>query len=217
MLPNAMFCWQCGVPHPRNPTPSPGKATSRAPAPRGGDPSDDDDDGDDEFIEGEEEDESEGEDDPEVDPLVTEPPFCTNCGTQFAVSPGSNFCRVCGAVRPADETFSAAAAAPLGAGSRRHGAAPSGASGSGGHSAELPFGLPREADRNSTKASTATRQVRESKLVKQREITHFKLPLLAGDAAEQRGWINGYLAYMRRFDATQEDFLFKWSNKYPLS
>ena len=49
--------------------------------------------------------------------------------------------------------------------------------------------------------------------MKQREVQHFKLPLLAGDAAEQRGWINGYLAYMRRFDATTDDSLWHWANK----
>jgi len=49
--------------------------------------------------------------------------------------------------------------------------------------------------------------------VKQREVQHFKVPTLAGDAAEQRGWINGYLAYMRRFDATTTDSLWHWANR----
>ena len=65
----------------------------------------------------------------------------------------------------------------------------------------------------SARASTATKQLREARLVKQREIQHFKLPLLAGDAAEQRGWVNGYLAYMRRFDATVDDSLWHWANR----
>ena len=67
--------------------------------------------------------------------------------------------------------------------------------------------------RGSIGASTATRQLREAKLVKQREVQHFKVPTLAGDAAEQRGWINGHLAYMRRFDATTTDSLWHWANK----
>ena len=36
--------------------------------------------------------------------------------------------------------------------------------------------------------------MKESKLVKQREMQNFKLPLLAGSASEQRGWIHSFLA-----------------------
>ena len=136
-----------------------------------------------------------------------------HCGTQFPAGAGFNFCRLCGAPKPAD-TPRAAAAVPKGAGGMGSGGAHSGASGSGGNPGEAsPYNAPREPEQHSTKASTTTRRLRESKLVKQREVQHYKLPLLAGDAAEQRGWINAYLAYMRRFDATTEDFLFKWSNK----
>ena len=49
--------------------------------------------------------------------------------------------------------------------------------------------------------------------MKQREIQHFKLPTLAGDAAEQRGWVSSFLAYMRRFDATVTDALWHWANR----
>ena len=55
--------------------------------------------------------------------------------------------------------------------------------------------------------------MKESKLVNRREIQNFKLPLLAGSASEQRGWIHSFLAYMRRFDATADDSLWHWSSR----
>jgi hypothetical protein len=57
----------------------PGKAAPLAPAPPGSNPPDDDDD--DDFIEDEVVAESGGEDDPEVDPMATEAPFCMKCGS----------------------------------------------------------------------------------------------------------------------------------------
>ena len=72
--------------------------------------------------------------------------------------------------------------------------------------AEAPSGAAEAVD-GSARASSVTFRLREAKLVKQRDVQQFKVPLLAGDAAEERVWINCYLAYMRRFNATIEDSL----------
>ena len=62
--------------------------------------------------------------------------------------------------------------------------------------------------------SRKTKKVRENKLVRQREVQHFKLPLLANNAEEERDWLHAYLAYMRRFDATASGtFIWEWINK----
>ena len=62
--------------------------------------------------------------------------------------------------------------------------------------------------------SSEVRRLVEAKLVKQREVQGFKLAKLAGSASEQRGWVNAFLAYIRRFDATTHGtFLWEWANK----
>ena len=91
------------------------------------------------------------------------------------------------------------------------------------HGAERPLSeCPSAPDRAANAASNSergsgsrrTKKGCEDKLVKQREIQHFKLPLLSNNAAEQRGWLNSFLAYMSRFDATaSESFIWKWTNK----
>ena len=64
------------------------------------------------------------------------------------------------------------------------------------------------------KSSERNRRCVENKLVKQREIQGFKLAKLAGTASEQRGCVNAFLAYVRRFDATTlGTFLWEWANK----
>jgi hypothetical protein len=111
-VPNAAFCWKCGQPHIAIVTPP--KATPTA-VPRlytkhcwsDPDPSDGEDD-DEYYEEGEEEEEEDSEPDPVEDPPQSTP-FCTSCGTQFPAGPGSNFCSVCGAAKPAADIPSAAA------------------------------------------------------------------------------------------------------------
>ena len=160
------------------------------------DPDDSDDDDDDEEEEEEEEDDD-GDDevDPDEDPVV----YCTNCGTPFPTGPGSNFCSVCGTGRPASG-MQQRAVAPAGK-------AAGGPNGGSGGPPSAKGGAP-------SAKSSEQRKLREAKLVKQREVQSFKLAKLAGDAAEQRGWLSAFLAYIRRFDATERgNFLWGWANK----
>ena len=205
-VPNAAYCWQCGQAHIRiiappkaKPTAVPKKHCWSEP-----DPPDDDDDDDDEYQEeGEEEEEEEFfEPDEVVEDDTPPPPYCTTCGTQFPTGPGSNFCSVCGATRPAsgNPTCAVAPKVTKGPGSGAPSGAPPGPDLADGPAASV--------------TSSAARKRKEAQLVKQRGVESFKLPKLAGDAAEQRGWLNAFLAYVRRFDATSEgNFLWKWANK----
>ena len=81
------------------------------------------------------------------------------------------------------------------------------------HGAEATGG-PIDSGTASVKSSERQRRLVENKLVKQREIQGFKLAKLAGTASEQRGWVNAFLAYFRRFDATTlGTFLWEWANE----
>ena len=192
----------------------------------------------------EEELERDEEVEPGPSPSTHRTAFCTNCGTPFPEGPGSNFCGVCGASRPATahqgrSTDVApgghgagggqAPAQGVSAGSfqapgRFGGAYPGVGSGginqgTGGFQAPGPpggavpsVGAEGTTQENESQASSNTRKHRsEAKLVSQREIQHFRLPKLASNAAEQRGWTTRATTYVRRFDATRSgDFLGPW-------
>ena len=222
MLPNASFCWKCGHRHAVNPIPAVSKPKGPPPDPREGyewveendEPSDDDssdEDGDDDFDSDDSDDDGDdsgddGNDDDEPAEFSSDPPpdptvYCTVCGTPFPPGPGNNFCSVCGIGRPAGPNPPGGPAAGGPGGSP----APS----SPGH----PFGSQVGKAASETSTELARKRM-EHKIVKQREIQSFKLPKLAQDAAEQRGWVNAFLAYIRRFDLTPDgDFLWKWVNR----
>ena len=146
-------------------------------------------------MEEEEEEEEEDAGDDHVDPDL--PPggpgpsggagHCPECGHQN-LDVNFRFCSGCGAPRPAGS--------------------PPAAPGAGNHPGSVgAASIPADVS-----SASSVRQKREGKLVKQREVANFKVPLLAGDAAEQRGWVNTWLAYMRRFDAGTKDFLYQWAH-----
>ena len=146
----------------------------------------------------EDDEEEEQEDDEEAEP--DRGIFCTGCGTKWPTGPGHNFCSVCAAPRPCLPT-----GADMGPGGSAYPRSPKSAT------ALSEKGSAGGRDGSSLGSGTG-QHPKESKLVKQRELTHFKLPLLAGDAAEQRGWVSSYLAYMRRFDE-KPDSLWHWANR----
>ena len=110
------------------------------------------------------------EDDPEDDPLPSAR-YRFNCGNPFPDGPGANSCGVCGAGRPAPAHTN-----PL-----VNGAAAASSAGS-----SAPLGLAVQATHLSEQGSGSrmTEKVGEDKLVKQREIQHFKIPMLTNNAAE---------------------------------
>ena len=122
-------------------------------------PGDSDEDEDDFREEGKDSDAEEFEDDPVVDPLRPMP-YCITCGNLSPEGPGANFFGVCGTNRPAPANTS-----PPGNAAAAASSAGSSAPGSAGQAA-------RQNEQGST--SQNTKKVREDKLVKQREIQHFR-------------------------------------------
>ena len=116
--------------------------------------------------------------------------YCTSCGIVFPLDPGCNFCAGYGAAKPMLNPQTLAVA---GAGFRQ---------GQGNH--------PPPSD-GSVKSSKTRAKAAEAKIVNQRMIPTFKIPKLANDAAEQRGWVVSFLAIIRKYDITSTgDTLWHW-------